>query len=78
LLKSAGINKLPPHLEFVQGKMSDWLPKTRVAIALSSCTIYEMVAFGVPVVVVGREAGVDLNPLYVILSKAKNLVFSSS
>jgi hypothetical protein len=43
--------------------MADWLPRARVVITLSSGTIYESLAAGVPVVTVGREASIDFNPL---------------
>lgn len=63
LLSAAQLRELPPQFKFVQGTMGDLIKRSRVVIALSSNTVHEALAAGVPVVVVGREAALDLNPL---------------
>jgi surface carbohydrate biosynthesis protein (TIGR04326 family) len=63
LLKAAHLEHLPAHFEFVGGGMGEWLAQAHVAVGMSSSTVYEIVAAGVPLVVVGRETGLELNPL---------------
>jgi hypothetical protein len=63
LFAAAHVEDIPANFEFVEGTMADWLPRARVVITLSSGTIYESLAAGVPVVTVGREASIDFNPL---------------
>lgn len=63
LLAAASVAALPAGFEVVTGAMGDWLARASVVVALGSSTIYESVAAGVPVVVVGRDASLDLNPL---------------
>jgi len=63
LLKAAHLERLPAHFEFVGGGMGEWLAQAHVAVGMSSSTVYEIVAAGVPLVVVGRETGLELNPL---------------
>ena len=62
-LNMAKIKKIPEHFEFVTGSMSEWLSQSQIVITLSSCTIYEAFAAGVPVVVVGQESALEFNPL---------------
>ncbi|HWX09383.1 MAG TPA: hypothetical protein VNY33_05345 [Gaiellaceae bacterium] len=63
LFAAARLTELPPHFELVDGGMGEWLPHAGVLISLASSTLYEALAAGVPVVVVGRESALDLNPL---------------
>ncbi len=63
MLGSAGISSLPQNFEIVSGDISSWLVRAQVVIALSSSALYEALAAGVPVLPVGREAALDLNPL---------------
>jgi surface carbohydrate biosynthesis protein (TIGR04326 family) len=63
LLRSAKVTGLPPNVEFVSGTMAELLEQSALVIALSSSTVHEALAAGVPVLVVGREAALDINPL---------------
>jgi hypothetical protein len=62
-LAAAGASPLPAGFELVEGPMGPWLANARVVVASASSTLLEAVAAGVPVVVVGRDAAIDLNPL---------------
>lgn len=55
--------EIPSHFEIVGGEMSEWLPRATASVALGSSAVYETLAAGVPIVIVGREAALDLNPL---------------
>lgn len=63
LLHLAGIERLPAHFEPADEAMADALAQARVAVAMETNSVYESLAAGVPVVVAGRSAGLDLNPL---------------
>jgi surface carbohydrate biosynthesis protein (TIGR04326 family) len=62
-LAAAGAATLPPGFELLDGPMAPALARARVVVASASTTLLEAVAAGVPVVVVGRDAALDLNPL---------------
>lgn len=57
------VKDIPSHFKLAQVSMQELIFKARVMVAISSSSIYEALAAGVPVVVVGREAALDLNPL---------------
>ena len=61
--EAVGADRLPPSFEWVGGSMDEWLARCGAVAAIASTTILETAAAGVPVVVVGREAALDLNPL---------------
>jgi hypothetical protein len=63
LLSAAQIGALPPHFQITKSEMSTILPRTRVMVGLSTCTMFEAVAAGVPVVRLHRETAIDLDPL---------------
>lgn len=63
VLASASLRELPPSFEFVSGGMGEWLAQARVVLGVGSSSIHEALAAGVPVLVVGRQASLDLNPL---------------
>jgi len=63
LLNATGMSSLPQNFRIVSGDISLWLAQAQVVITLSSSALYEALAAGVPVVSVGREAALDLNPL---------------
>lgn len=63
LLRTARLKELPSYFKFVRGAMGEWLAKAHVVVAMSSSTIYEALAAGLPVIVVGHETALDLNPL---------------
>lgn len=63
VLNNIGKDKVPANFEFVQGNIDEWIPRARTIIGISSGSIYEGLAAGVPVIVVGRESALNLNPL---------------
>lgn len=63
MLEAVGISRLPQNFHIVSGDISIWLSRAQAVVALSSSALYEALAAGVPVVPVGREAALDLNPL---------------
>lgn len=63
LLNACGIRSLPAGFEFVAGGMDEWLALARVVISSGSAVLYEALAAGVPVIAVGRESALNLNPL---------------
>jgi uncharacterized membrane protein (DUF4010 family) len=63
LERALRLGELPPTFEIVSGHMADWLGRAGVVVALASATVVESLAAGVPVVNVGRETSLDLNPL---------------
>ena len=60
LVSSSG---MPAGFELAGGSMEDCLRRAGVVVGLGSAALYESLAHGVPVVVVGRDSGLDLNPL---------------
>lgn len=63
LLRECGLDHLPDHFELVRGGMAEWLGRARVVVSSGSAVLFEAVAGGVPTVTVGRESGLNLNPL---------------
>jgi hypothetical protein len=63
ILDGVGVSGVPEHFHIVSGEIEVWLARARVVIALSSGALYEALAAGIPVVPVGREVALDLNPL---------------
>jgi hypothetical protein len=63
IMSAASLKELPANFEFVEGSMGELLARSQLVIALSSSTVHETLAAGIPVIVVGREASLDLNPL---------------
>jgi len=63
ILRKLGRKNLPSGMEWVSGTFQDWLAKVDCIVATGSATIMEAVASGVPIVIVGRECGLDMNPL---------------
>jgi len=63
LLRESGAADLPDHFAFVDGAMDVWLARARVVVSAGSAVLYEAAAAGVPSVTVGREGGLNLNPL---------------
>jgi hypothetical protein len=63
IFRDARLEQLPSNFEVVSGTMEDALAEARVVIGLASSAVYEAVAAGRPVVVVGRDAVFDMNPL---------------
>jgi hypothetical protein len=57
------IKHMPGHFQLVEGKMSEWIFKVKLMVSLGSGSIYEALAAGVPVLVVGREHALNFNPL---------------
>ena len=63
LLDAVGVDRLPAGFRLVGGSMERALAEANVVVALASSSVYEAVAAARPVVVVGRDAALDLNPL---------------
>lgn len=63
LLRACEIQSLPTGFEFVAGGMDEWLARARAVISSGSAVLYEALAAGVPVIAVGRESALNLNPL---------------
>jgi len=63
LFRAARVEQLPPNFRLVVGSMENALAEAGVVVALASSTVYEAVAAGKPIVVVGRDAVFDVNPL---------------
>ncbi len=63
LMHHCRVDRMPDHFEFVDGSMDTWLARARLIISSGSAVLYEAVAAGVPAIVVGREGGLNLNPL---------------
>src|SRR5262249_38207607 len=60
---ACGVTGLPEGFEIATGSMGALLAQAKVVVSTASSTLLEAVAAGVPVVVVGRDAALDLNPL---------------
>ena len=63
LLKLTRRNKLPRNMGWIRGSMIECLKKANLVVAIGSAAIMEAAAHGVPIIVVGRECGLDMNPL---------------
>ncbi len=63
MLEAAGALNLPQNFHVVEGEISHWLARAQAVIGLSSSALFEAIAAGVPVVSVGREGALDLDPL---------------
>ena len=63
LLAAAGADALPAGWEWVDGGMAAVLARAGVAVSLASASLQEALAAGVPVVPVGRDAALTINPL---------------
>ena len=63
LLSASSLPGLPPNFATTTQPTAAILPTVRVMAALSTSTMFEAVAAGVPVIRVGREAALDLDPL---------------
>ena len=63
IISTSMIKTLPEHFELVQGSMVEWIRRSKVMVTLSSSSVYEALTAGMPVVVVGRETAINLNPL---------------
>jgi hypothetical protein len=63
LLRACDIAELPEPFEFVEGPLAEWLARSRLVVSMGSAVLYEAAIAGVPTVAVGREGGLNLNPL---------------
>ena len=63
LLRQLGQNRLPEHMEWVDGELRDLFSAAACVVSAGSATIMEAASAGVPVVVVGRECGLNMSPL---------------
>ena len=63
LFSCYGIDRLPNHFKFSRKNISEWLPKIQAVVSMSSSVVHEFAAAGIPLVVVGRDTALELNPL---------------
>jgi len=63
LLEAAEIEKLPEKWEFVSGGMEQWLKEVSCAVCMDSSAVLEVVVAELPVIIVGRETNLTMNPL---------------
>jgi surface carbohydrate biosynthesis protein (TIGR04326 family) len=63
VLSAGRVQQLPEHFHVVTGSMEDALRRSYAVVSFGSSALYEAVAAGVPILVVARESGLDLNPL---------------
>ena len=48
LLSGYGIDKLPNHFKFSSIDISEWLPKIKAVVSMSSSVVHEFAAAGIP------------------------------
>lgn len=63
LLRASGISSLPLHFEITNDTLNSIFPYAGLVLGLSTCSMFEAVAAGVPVIRVRRESALDLDPL---------------
>lgn len=63
LLRTLRCSNLPSHISWIEGSMEASLKQSDCVVATGSASLMESLAYGKPVVVVGRECGLDMNPL---------------
>lgn len=63
VMASSGISNLPVNFQFISGDLGDMVRRSRLAICMSSTSILEVLVSGTPMMVVGRESGLNFNPL---------------
>lgn len=63
LLRTSGMPLLPSHFEITGDALGSMLPHARLVVGLSTSSMFEAVAAGVPVLRVRRETALDLDPL---------------
>ena len=62
-LETHELGSLPACMKVVDGNLDTWLSRVGCAIVMASTAALETALAGVPVVVVGRETALDMNPL---------------
>jgi hypothetical protein len=63
VLSGLPVKDLPQHMQFVTGDMGKWVARAKVVVGLSSNAVLDALAAGRPLVAVGRENSLNLNPL---------------
>lgn len=63
LLSFMDMDNLPSHMEWADGDMKMWLRKSLCILGSATAAMIEAVISGIPIVIIGREAGLDRNPL---------------
>ncbi len=61
--KLLGYVQLPDNVSWVEDNIKNCLVQSDCVVAMGSAVLMEAVAFGVLTIVVGRECGLDMNPL---------------
>jgi len=82
MLRDRLINHLPSArsvpIEWADQKLAELLPAARVVVTSGSSSALEAVCRGVPVVLVGRVAGLDYNPLEWVDERMWDRVYTSA
>lgn len=63
LLDALGTERLPENMEWTEGSLSDCLQSASCAIAMAGSAVMECIAWGIPFIIVSREATFNINPL---------------
>jgi hypothetical protein len=63
LLNQIGRNELPQNFEWFNDNLSEALKLSDCTISIGSAAIMEAAAYGSPLVIIGRDNNLDLNPL---------------
>jgi hypothetical protein len=61
LLRAGNINASFKPVIWAEGDMDGWLARSICVIGTATAAIFEALAYWVPVVVIGRQAGLDMN-----------------
>ncbi len=59
IFESASIRELPPNYFIFNSSMGDLLRQSKILIGLCSSVFFEALAFGVPIMVIGRETSLN-------------------
>jgi hypothetical protein len=63
LLSILGMDELPRFMFWADGDMKTWLSKSTCVLGSATAAIFEAVLYGIPIVVIGRDIGLERNPL---------------
>lgn len=63
LLRAMGPTRMPDSFFWADGDMDSWLSRAACVVGTATAAIFEAVAAGVPLVVLGRQVGLEQNPL---------------
>lgn len=63
-------------VEWTSRKLSELLPITKIVVTSGSSTALEAVCWGIPVILIGRQAGLNFNPLWGVDPKMWLIVYT--